>query len=68
MIDTKLGKKASTGTDVMAFQESIDKLLVWADIWSMKFIVAKCEVLQGRTYPNHIYDMDGHPLLAVDKD
>ena len=54
--DTKLGHKASTGTDVMALQESIDKLLVWADNWSMKFNVAKCKVLHvGRTNLKHVH-------------
>ena len=67
--DTKLGHKASTGTDVMALQESIDKLLVWADNWSMKFNVAKCKVLHvGRTNLKHVYNMAGHPLLATDKE
>ena len=41
--DTKLGNVAASLQDCQVLQDSIDKLVGWADTWGMQFNVKKCK-------------------------
>ena len=61
--DTKLGNRAANYEDCRSLQQCIDKLIIWANTWSMEFNVKKCKVMHlGRRNPIHGYNMNGTPL------
>ena len=61
--DTKLGNRAVNYEDCRNLQQCIDKLIIWANTWSMEFNVKKCKVMHlGRRNPIHGYTMNGTPL------
>jgi len=67
--DTKLGNKSNSQQDHANLQDCINKLINWADTWSMKFNVAKCKVLHvGRTNTKPVYYMNGVQLTEVLKE
>ena len=67
--DTKLGNRALNLVDCTIMQETIDKLLSWADTWCMSFNVSKCKVMHiGRNNIKHTYTMNNTPLVVTDKE
>ena len=61
--DTKLGNVETSLQDCKVLQDSIDKLVGWADTWGMQFNVKKCKVMHvGRRNNMHQYSMNNIPL------
>jgi hypothetical protein len=65
--DTKGGKVVMTQRDAELFQEAIDGLIEWANIWGMDFNIKKCKIMHfGRNNQHFKYQMNGVDLAEVD--
>jgi hypothetical protein len=61
--DTKLGNGAETEESRRRLQETLDRLVEWAQVWGMEFNIKKCKVMHfGRTNPKQVYNMGGQAL------
>ena len=67
--DTKMGQIMRTDNDKDILQDSLNKLVNWANDWGMIFNVSKCKIMHiGRNNPEHIYSMGGVQLASVDEE
>ena len=58
--DTKLWCRINTEEDSAAFQEDLDKLSSWSNIWQLKFNAEKCKVMHiGHTCKTDYYMTGG---------
>ena len=61
--DTKVAQVIETAEDAAELQETLDRLVKWADTWGMAFNVAKCHVMHiGPKNLRHSYRMAGAVL------
>ena len=67
--DTK-GMKEITGIeDNEKLQQSLDKLVSWAEKWGMQYNIPKCKIMHvGKNNPRHEYFMAGNKLTVVDEE
>ena len=52
----------------MNSKKYLDNIYRWAETWGMEYNPTKCNTMtikRGRTKLNHIYSLNGHPLLEV---
>lgn len=67
--DTKGLHKVSNVSDAEKLQKDLDNLHKWSCDWQMLFNLDKCHILHfGNTNPHHQYNINGHPLLAVENE
>ena len=61
--DTKIASVVDDLTQSQKFQEQIDSLMRWGEIWQMSFNFDKCVVMHlGHKNLRHTYDMNGVPI------
>ena len=67
--DTKCAKVIRSIEDNNKLQEAINKLLEWAETWSMQFNAIKCKIMHiGRNNPCFQYLMNGTILESTDEE
>ena len=58
--DTKVYRAIKCREDHLQLQSDIDKLLVWSNMWQLKFNIAKCTLLHlGKPHSYGDYKLDG---------
>ena len=61
--DTKVGVYVRGPEDRDRLQSALNNLVAWADLWGMKFNVAKCKVMHfSLRNPRYSYEMNGVEL------
>lgn len=67
--DTKGIRTVNSDYDAKQLQKDLDNLSKWSSDWQMLFNLDKCHILHfGKSNPRHQYNINGHPLLAVDEE
>jgi Reverse transcriptase (RNA-dependent DNA polymerase)/Endonuclease-reverse transcriptase len=67
--DTKLAQEIRTDQDREELQRSLNGVQEWAELWGMKFNVAKCKVMQvGRRNEPHTYSLNGIQLEYTEEE
>ena len=65
--DTKIASITDNEHQCNIFQNQLDALSRWAEIWQMSFNVDKCVVMHlGNTNTRHQYTLDGTPLKTTE--
>ena len=60
--DTKIFRRVSS-EDRGVLQRDLDRLVIWSEVWQMRFNVDKCKVMHsGRGNPGGSYVMNGGSL------
>jgi hypothetical protein len=64
--DSKLARKLQEDRDMEELQETLNRMLVWAQDWGMEFNKQKCKVMHfGRNNPRFQYRMGDHALAET---
>jgi ribonuclease P/MRP protein subunit RPP40 len=67
--DTKCWKVVENDSDMAELQETLDRLIEWADKWGMSFNADKCKVMHiGLRNPRHPYFMNGVKLGTTEEE
>ena len=67
--DTKCAKVIKSTEDKNKLQEAINKLLEWAETWSMQFNATKCKIMHiGKNNPCFDYSLNGTKLESTDEE
>jgi len=66
--DCLVYRRIRSQEDQHELQKDLDNLYRWAETWGMEYNPTKCNTMsvkRGRSKLNHIYSLNGHPLLEV---
>jgi len=64
--DTKMFGPVCNHSDYVKFQDDLNHLMYWSNIWHMSFDTDKCNVMHlGRTNKAYVYCLDDVPLVEV---
>ena len=66
--DTKGMKEIAGIEDKEKLQQTLDKLVSWAETWGMQFNFPKCKIMHvGKKNPEYEYYMAGHRMTVVEE-
>jgi hypothetical protein len=67
--DTKVGSKVQTERDAAELQNTLNRLMDWAQRWGMEFNIKKCKVMHsGARNEKKSYSMGGQVLESIEEE
>jgi hypothetical protein len=67
--DTKVGSKVQTERDATELQNTLNRLMEWAQRWGMEFNIKKCKVMHsGARNEKKSYSMGGQVLESIEEE